>query len=94
MTSALAGTRVVELGGYAAGPVVGKYLANYGADVIRIESRRRDWCGRRDRGRDRERGRRRASAHRISVEQPPRGLSQSEGGAESERYDRDFHGMP
>ena len=41
MTSALAGTRVVELGGYAAGPVVGKYLANYGADVIRIESRRR-----------------------------------------------------
>jgi benzylsuccinate CoA-transferase BbsF subunit len=39
--SALAGVRVVELGGYAAGPVVGKYLANYGADVIRIESRRR-----------------------------------------------------
>jgi crotonobetainyl-CoA:carnitine CoA-transferase CaiB-like acyl-CoA transferase len=38
---ALAGTRVVELGGYAAGPVVGKYLANYGADVIRIESRQR-----------------------------------------------------
>jgi benzylsuccinate CoA-transferase BbsF subunit len=33
--------RVVELGGYAAGPVVGKYLGNYGADVIRIESRRR-----------------------------------------------------
>ena len=41
MSRALAGTRVVELGGYAAGPVVGKYLANYGADVIRIESRRR-----------------------------------------------------
>jgi crotonobetainyl-CoA:carnitine CoA-transferase CaiB-like acyl-CoA transferase len=32
---------VVELGGYAAGPVVGKHLANYGADVIRIESRTR-----------------------------------------------------
>ena len=41
MKPALAGTRVVELGGYAAGPVVGKYLANYGADVIRIESRQR-----------------------------------------------------
>jgi len=41
VSAALAGTRVVELGGYAAGPVVGKYLANYGADVIRIESRRR-----------------------------------------------------
>lgn len=41
MTAALAGVRVVELGGYAAGPVVGKYLGNYGADVIRIESRRR-----------------------------------------------------
>ena len=41
MSPALAGTRVIELGGYAAGPVVGKYLANYGADVIRIESRRR-----------------------------------------------------
>jgi benzylsuccinate CoA-transferase BbsF subunit len=33
--------RVVELGGYAAGPVVGKHLGNYGADVIRIESRKR-----------------------------------------------------
>jgi crotonobetainyl-CoA:carnitine CoA-transferase CaiB-like acyl-CoA transferase len=41
VSPALAGTRVVELGGYAAGPVVGKYLANYGADVIRLESRRR-----------------------------------------------------
>jgi benzylsuccinate CoA-transferase BbsF subunit len=41
VSPALAGTRVVELGGYAAGPVVGKYLANYGADVIRIESRKR-----------------------------------------------------
>jgi benzylsuccinate CoA-transferase BbsF subunit len=41
VSPALAGTRVVEFGGYAAGPVVGKYLANYGADVIRIESRQR-----------------------------------------------------
>ena len=39
MRGALEGLKVVELGGYAAGPVVGKYLANYGADVIRIESR-------------------------------------------------------
>jgi len=39
--SALAGLRVVELGGFAAGPVVGKHLANYGAEVIRIESRTR-----------------------------------------------------
>src|SRR5919205_3753599 len=38
---ALDGLRVVELGGYAAGPVVGKYLGNYGAEVIRIESRAR-----------------------------------------------------
>ena len=38
---ALAGCRVIEFGGFAAGPVVGKHLANYGADVIRIESRTR-----------------------------------------------------
>ena len=36
--SALGGLRAIEFGGYAAGPVVGKYLANYGADVIRVES--------------------------------------------------------
>lgn len=41
MTQALEGIRVVELGGYAAGPVVGKYLGNFGADVIRIESHKR-----------------------------------------------------
>jgi crotonobetainyl-CoA:carnitine CoA-transferase CaiB-like acyl-CoA transferase len=35
---ALAGLNVVELGGFAAGPVVGKHLANHGAEVIRIES--------------------------------------------------------
>src|ERR687888_1020474 len=39
--AALAGIRVVEFGGFAAGPVVGKYLANYGAEVIRVESRAR-----------------------------------------------------
>jgi len=36
---ALAGLRVVEMGFAAAGPLVGKYLANFGAEVIRIESR-------------------------------------------------------
>src|SRR5260370_36858236 len=41
VTVALAGLRVVELGGYAAGPVIGKHLGNYGADVIRIESHSR-----------------------------------------------------
>jgi crotonobetainyl-CoA:carnitine CoA-transferase CaiB-like acyl-CoA transferase len=41
VTSALEGIKVIEFGGYAAGPVVGKHLGNYGADVIRIESRRR-----------------------------------------------------
>ncbi len=38
---ALKGMRVVELGGFAAGPVVGKNLGNYGAEVIRIESKLR-----------------------------------------------------
>jgi crotonobetainyl-CoA:carnitine CoA-transferase CaiB-like acyl-CoA transferase len=37
---ALAGVRVVEIGFAAAGPLVGKYLANHGAEVIKIESRR------------------------------------------------------
>jgi crotonobetainyl-CoA:carnitine CoA-transferase CaiB-like acyl-CoA transferase len=36
---ALSGTRVVEMGFAAAGPLVGKYLANFGAEVIRVESR-------------------------------------------------------
>jgi crotonobetainyl-CoA:carnitine CoA-transferase CaiB-like acyl-CoA transferase len=31
--------RVVEMGFAAAGPLVGKYLANFGAEVIRLESR-------------------------------------------------------
>jgi crotonobetainyl-CoA:carnitine CoA-transferase CaiB-like acyl-CoA transferase len=36
---ALTGLRVVEMGFAAAGPLVGKYLANFGAEVIRLESR-------------------------------------------------------
>src|SRR2546428_12208629 len=36
---ALRGIRVVEVGFAAAGPLVGKYLANFGAEVIRLESR-------------------------------------------------------
>src|SRR5438128_2257054 len=36
--SALTGLRVVEFGLFAAGPVVGKHLAEHGAEVIRIES--------------------------------------------------------
>jgi crotonobetainyl-CoA:carnitine CoA-transferase CaiB-like acyl-CoA transferase len=39
MENALAGLRVVEFAVFAAGPVVSKYLANYGAEVIRVESR-------------------------------------------------------
>src|SRR5437667_295277 len=38
MTAALGGTRVVELGWAAAGPLVGTYLAQHGADVIHVES--------------------------------------------------------
>ncbi|TME76434.1 MAG: CoA transferase [Chloroflexi bacterium] len=38
MTAALEGTRVVELGWAAAGPLVGTYLAQHGADVIHVES--------------------------------------------------------
>ncbi len=33
--------RVVEFGGFAAGPAVGKHLADHGAEVIRVESRLR-----------------------------------------------------
>ena len=38
MTQALEGTRVVEFGWAAAGPLVGAYLAAHGADVIHVES--------------------------------------------------------
>jgi crotonobetainyl-CoA:carnitine CoA-transferase CaiB-like acyl-CoA transferase len=31
----------VEFGGYAAGPAIGKYLANFGARVVHVESRER-----------------------------------------------------
>lgn len=38
---ALEGVTVVEFGGYAAGPAIGKYLANFGARVIHVESEHR-----------------------------------------------------
>jgi benzylsuccinate CoA-transferase BbsF subunit len=38
---ALQGLKVIEFGGYAAGPHVGKILANYGAVVVHVESRDR-----------------------------------------------------
>jgi len=37
----LTGTRVVQVGSGLAGPVTARYLAHFGADVIRIESRRK-----------------------------------------------------
>jgi len=39
--AALEGLKVVEFGGYAAGPQVGKILANFGATVIHVESQGR-----------------------------------------------------
>lgn len=38
MKDALEAVKVVELGGYAAGPCIGKYLANFGAQVLHVES--------------------------------------------------------
>ncbi len=38
---ALAGVKVVVVGGYAAGPWIGKLLANFGATVVHVESRER-----------------------------------------------------
>lgn len=38
---ALKGLKVIEVGGYAAGPWIGKVLANYGATVVHIEARDR-----------------------------------------------------
>jgi crotonobetainyl-CoA:carnitine CoA-transferase CaiB-like acyl-CoA transferase len=38
MADALEGVNVVEFGAYAAGPAVGKYLANFGARVVHVES--------------------------------------------------------
>lgn len=37
----LDGVRVVEFAAYAAGPMVGKHLANFGATVVHVESRTR-----------------------------------------------------
>ena len=36
--NALDDVTIVEFGGYAAGPAIGKYLANFGARVIHVES--------------------------------------------------------
>jgi crotonobetainyl-CoA:carnitine CoA-transferase CaiB-like acyl-CoA transferase len=38
---ALDGVKVVEFGGYAAGPHIGKLLANFGAKVVHVESKDR-----------------------------------------------------
>jgi benzylsuccinate CoA-transferase BbsF subunit len=38
---ALADVKVVEFGGYAAGPHIGKILANFGATVVHVESHKR-----------------------------------------------------
>src|SRR6266568_9565226 len=38
---ALAGVKVVEFGAYAAGPCISKYLANFGARVVHVESEQR-----------------------------------------------------
>ena len=41
VAQALAGLMVLEFGGYAAGPHIGKVLANFGASTIHVESRER-----------------------------------------------------
>jgi benzylsuccinate CoA-transferase BbsF subunit len=41
VAQALAGIKVLEFGGYAAGPHIGKLMANFGASVIHVESRDR-----------------------------------------------------
>jgi benzylsuccinate CoA-transferase BbsF subunit len=38
---ALDGLKILEFGGYAAGPHIGKMLANFGATAVHVESRRR-----------------------------------------------------
>lgn len=40
-SGALADVRVLEFGAFAAGPAIGKHLADHGAEVIRVESRQR-----------------------------------------------------
>ena len=41
LPQALSGLKVLEFGGYAAGPHIGKVLANFGAQTIHVESRDR-----------------------------------------------------
>jgi benzylsuccinate CoA-transferase BbsF subunit len=41
INDALTGVKVVEFGAYAAGPCISKYLANFGARVVHVESRQR-----------------------------------------------------
>jgi benzylsuccinate CoA-transferase BbsF subunit len=41
MNDALENVKVLELGSYAAGPCIGKYLANFGAQVVHLESKDR-----------------------------------------------------
>jgi benzylsuccinate CoA-transferase BbsF subunit len=41
VVQALDGLKVVEFGGYAAGPHIGKILANFGATVVHVESKAR-----------------------------------------------------
>ncbi len=41
VAQALCGLKVLEFGGYAAGPHIGKVLANFGAYTIHMESRER-----------------------------------------------------
>ncbi len=41
VVQALDGVKIVEFGGYAAGPHIGKMLANFGATVVHVESRER-----------------------------------------------------
>src|SRR5207244_13354981 len=39
MNDALGDVKVVEFGGYARGLCIGKYLGNFGAQVVHVESR-------------------------------------------------------
>jgi len=41
ITDALENVKIVEFGAYAAGPCISKYLANFGARVVHVESRQR-----------------------------------------------------